>query len=95
MNILKNSWGDEFGKCTIEIVAGTILNKKPDEDTKRKVRATLDQLKDKGLVQKEMLSGDHGQYAVFWPVAEDKAEGSEGSEALGQGLIDADDECPF
>jgi hypothetical protein len=94
MNILKNSWNDEFGKCTIEIVAGTILNKKPDEDTKRKVRATLDQLKDKGLVQKDMLSGDHGQYAVFWPVAEDKAEGSEGSEALGQGLIEAD-ECPF
>ena len=95
INILKNNWGDEFGKCTIEIVAGTILNKKPDEDTKRKVRATLDQLKDKGLVQKEMLSGDHGQYAVFWPAEKDKAEGSEGSEALGQGLIDADDKCPF
>jgi hypothetical protein len=95
MNILSKSWNEDCGKCTVEIVAGTMLNRNPDEDTKRKVRATLEQLKDKGLVQKEMVSGDHGQFAVFWPTEKHKAEGPEGSEALGVGLIEVDDECPF
>ena len=95
MNILSKSWNEDCGKCTVEIVAGTMLNRGPDEDTKRKVRATLEQLKDKGLVQKEMVSGDHGQFAVFWPTEKHKAEGPEGSEALGVGLIEVDDECPF
>ena len=95
MNILNKSWNEDCGKCTVEIVAGTMLNRNPDEDTKRKVRATLEQLKDKGLVQKEMVSGDHGQFAVFWPEDKEKEEGAEGSEALGIDLIDTDDECPF
>jgi hypothetical protein len=95
MNILNKSWNEDCGKCTVEIVAGTMMNRDPDEDTKRKVRATLEQLKDKGLVQKEMISGDHGQFAVFWPVENDKAEGSEGSEGRDQYLTEVDDECPF
>ena len=95
LNILNKSWNEELDKCTVEMVAGTILNGKPDEDTKRKVRATLDQLKDKGLVKREMLSGNNGQFALFWPADKDKEEGAEGAEALSQGLLDADDECPF
>ena len=95
MNILNQSWNEDYGKCTVEIVAGTMLSRKPDEDTKRKVRATLDQLKDKGLIQKEMVSGDHGQFAVFWPVENDKAEGSEGAEGRDQGLTEVDDESAF
>ena len=94
MDILNSNWR-EMEKCTVEMIAGAILNRKPDDDTKRKVRSTLDQLKDKGLVQKEMLIGINGQFAVFWPVAENKAEGSEGAEAPVQGIMDADDECPF
>lgn len=95
MNILNKSWDEDCGKCTVEIVAGTMLNRNPDDDTKRKVRATLEQLKDKGLAQKEMVSGDHGQFAVFWPNEKHKAEGPEGSEALGVGVIHTDDGCPF
>ena len=95
MNILSKSWNEDCGKCTVEIVAGTMLNRNPDEDTKRKVRATLEQLKDKGLVQKEMMSGDHGQFAVFWPAEKAKPEGPEGLEGLDRDRIEVDDECPF
>ena len=94
MNIINNYWNDR-DKCTVEMIAGTMLNRAPDEDAKRKVRATLDQLKQKSLVYKEMQSDMTGQYALFWPAENDKAEGSEGSEGRDRGLTEVDDECPF
>ena len=48
VNIINNYWHDR-DKCTVEMVARTLLNRVPEEDDKRKVRATLDQLKQKGL----------------------------------------------
>jgi hypothetical protein len=58
-------------KSTVEVVAGRLFGGKPNEDSKRKVRATLDQLKDKGLVDKDILTDDYAEYTVYWPIAED------------------------
>jgi hypothetical protein len=100
MNVINNYWHDR-DKCTVEMVARTLLNRVPKEDDKRKVRATLDQLKQKGLVYKEMQNDMTGQFAWFWPAenvnaeSAESSEGAEGAEERDRGLTEVDDECPF
>jgi len=69
LNILKAEWinGD---KCTVEIVAGNLFGCPPNEDSKRKARATLDQLMDRTLAGKEVLVEEYGQFTVYWPIVE-------------------------
>lgn len=54
LKILKSEWCDGE-KTTVEMVAGRLFGGPSDEDSKRKARITLDQLKEKGLVDKEIL----------------------------------------
>jgi len=94
LNILKNEWLDAE-KCTVEMVAANLFGGLPNEDSKRKARATLDQLRGKGLVDKAVLTDDYAEYSVYWPVIEDKAEASEGTEAAISGTIEEGDYIPF
>jgi hypothetical protein len=63
------------------MVAGSLFGGPPDEDSKRKARATLDQLRDKGLVEKGVLADEYGQFTVYWPVVDAQVKGAEGPEA--------------
>ena len=62
------------------MVAGSLFGGQPNEDSKRKVRATLDQLKGKRLVDKDILTDDYAEYTVYWPILKAQGEGSEGPE---------------
>jgi hypothetical protein len=81
LKILKAEWCDGE-KTTVEMVASSLFGAPPNEDSKRKARATLDQLKEKGVVDKEVLIEEYGQFTVYWPVISAQAEGSEASEAF-------------
>jgi len=94
-NILKNEWLNGE-KSTVEMVAGSLFGCSPNEDSKRKARATLDQLREKELVHKDILIEDCNRFTVYWPKAVDEAtEGSETSEDFMSVEIDNDDDCPF
>ena len=46
--------------------------------SKSEARASLDQLKEKDLIQKDILIEEYGQFTVYWPIEELRAEASEG-----------------
>jgi len=76
--------------------AGNLFGGPPNEDSKRKASATLDQLKEKGLVDKDMVIDECGQFTVYWPIMKDqKEEGSEGPEASSSDAIEEDEDVPF
>lgn len=56
---------------------------------------SLDQLRGKGLVDKDVLTDDYAEYSVYWPIVEGQAEGVEGSEVFKSGTIEEDDYVPF
>ncbi|WP_156797748.1 AAA family ATPase [Synechococcus sp. CB0205] len=66
LEILKCEWADGE-TSTVEMVAARLFGGPPTEDSKRKARSTLDQLKDKGLIEKALITEDYGQCTVFWP----------------------------
>lgn len=94
LNILNNEWRNGE-KSTVEMVAGRLFGSQPNEDSKRKVRATLDQLKSKRLVDKDILTDDYAEYTVYWPILKDQEESSEGPEASRLDAIEEKDSCPF
>jgi hypothetical protein len=94
LKILKAEWCDGE-KSTVEMVAGRLFGGPPNEDSKRKARATLDQLKEKGFVDKEILIEECRQFTVYWPIEDVQAEASEGPEASRLKAIDEDSDCPF
>jgi len=94
LNILNNEWADGE-KSTVEMVAGSLFGGQPNEDSKRKVRATLDQLKGKRLVDKDILTDDYAEYTVYWPIVKDQGEGSEGSEASKTDAIEKEEAYPY
>jgi len=95
LNILKNEWINGE-KTSVEMVAGNLFGGPPNEDSKRKARATLDQLKEKGLVDKDMVIDECGQFTVYWPFMKDQEdEGSEGPEASKTDTIEEKDAYPF
>jgi hypothetical protein len=57
LNILNNEWTNGQ-KSTVEMITGSLLGAKPNEDSKQKVLATLDQLKGKVLANKDILIDD-------------------------------------
>jgi hypothetical protein len=87
LNIVKNEWINGE-RSTVEMVAGNLFGGPPNEDSKRKARATLDQLKEKGLVDKVILIDECRQFTVYWPIENDQAEGSEAPEASRSKVID-------
>lgn len=93
LNILKNEW-IVTEKCTVEMVAGNLFGGQPNEDSKRKARAMLDQLKDKGLVDKDMVIDECGQFTVYWSIMKDE-EGSEGPEASKTDAVEEKDAYPI
>jgi RecA-family ATPase len=93
LKILKEAWSNG-DKTTVETAAAQLFGAPPSEDSKRKARATLDQLKEKGLIEKGILTEYNIQYNVFWPIEERYAEASEGMEALLRNRVN-DDICPF
>ena len=62
----------------------------PNDDSKRKVRATLDQLRDKELVDNNILTDDYAQYTVQWSIE----EASDGPDASTSDKPEEDDTCP-
>jgi len=95
LNILKNEWINGE-KTSVEMVAGNLFGGPPNEDSKRKARATLDQLKDKGLVDKDIVIDKCGQFTVYWPIMKDqKEEGSEDPEVSKTDTIQEKDAYPF
>lgn len=94
LNILKNEWMNGE-KSTVEMVAGNLFGGAPSEDAKRKARATLDQLRSKDLVDKEILTDNYAEYTVYWPILEEHADGPEGSEAPKSDAIEEDEGIPF
>ena len=67
----------------------------PVEDSKRKSKASLDQLKEKFLIHKDTLIEEYGQFTVYWPIEELREEASEGKEEPGGKTNDYEDGCTF
>ena len=87
-----SNWRDG-DKTTAMMVSGFLFNGIQTDGNRRKAQNTLDQLEDKGLLQKEKTSTDIGNFVEYWP-----AEGVETSEATESDAThspDDADNCPF
>ena len=77
------------------MIAASHFDCPPIEDSKRKSKASLDQLKEKFLIQKDTLIEEYGQFTVHWPIEELRAETSEGKEEPGGKTNDYEDGRTF
>ncbi len=66
LEILNEEWRNGE-KCTPELVAGRLFKAVPDDDCRRKARSTLEQLKEKRLVEKGTYTDECGQFTAYWP----------------------------
>ena len=90
-----NNWqnGD---KTNVMMVSGFLFNGVHTDGNRRKSQSTLEQLEDKGLLQKEKNSTGFGNLVEYWPA--EALEGKEASEALESDAnveTPSDDDCPF
>ena len=83
-----SNWRDG-DKTTAMMVSGFLFNGIQTDGNRRKAQNTLDQLEEKGLLQKEKTSTDVGNFVEYWP-----AEASEGEEASEASDSDASKEAP-